>query len=486
MSYLISTEFAQHEAATGLALRNEKRDSVEEDHSPIPQIVLDAKGSSLADEYVSIFRKSSSSIGSETSERLAFSFTLRRLIELEEFPGVLNPSRLEFCLHLLQRWFLAYCARQHRWTVHDPFVCPKDSDLWDFLMERHEVLLRWALNSSDSSSRYSTAVVLPISTAPFLARLEALRAVGYSLVHAWQSYLRVGHDMLTAGPKRCAREEVARGRLQKWFKERFIGLFCKAFLNDLHTQFCDTDDSDLNSDVGCEMEVAKEKDGYKPKLANRGALLMLESDLKLLVCDLQRSIHECSSLLWDETQRRFEPLLDEIIDLLMAESSTSLDLNMVRGIMHAAVRILSRMQLCFGQFLQQASGEYTSRDRVCIQKFNAHYKRLAKQVTAARDTLLLNAVFDGWTQLANLRPGINAEEDANARGMLLIYDTKLRTGCGSMTLVEGFMDVCYERRRAIKRLTTSVREGTCDTFPSSHPATPSAGFQDGSCVMSSK
>ncbi|CCW62812.1 unnamed protein product [Phytomonas sp. EM1] len=481
MEYRVAAEFAQHEAAAVLTPRHGKGGGVEEEHPLVPRSVLDADGSAIADECVAAFRKSSSS-SFEACQRRAFGLTLRRLMELEEFPGVLNASRLEFCLHLLQRWLLEYCGRQHRWTACDPFVCPEDSDLWGFLLERHEVLLRWALSSPALPSRGGAAAVLPPSTAPFVARLEVLRAVVWSVVHAWQSYLKVVRDTPAAAPKRCAREGVARGYLRKWFSERVIALFCQAFLNDLHAEFGDGDDSAPNSDVASEGEVVREEARPGPLLENTGALLILESELKLIICDVQQSTYECVSSLWNETRRRLEPLLDEIIDLLMAKSSTLLTLGMLRGMIHAAVRILQRMQVCLNQLSQRSRGGYTSQDRVCIHKLHAHYKRLSRRAPLAEDTLLLNAIFDGWTQLTSLRLGPSSERGVDVQGLLFIYDTGLSAGRASTTPGEGFMDVCCERRRAMKRLAVGLEEGACGAASSPHPSPPRAGIEDNDCI----
>lgn len=79
--------------------------------------------------------------------RTAVALAHHRLIDLEDFPGILNPSRMEYILLLLHRWLEQYMARAHRWSVQDDYVDDDDADLWRFVLERHEVLLCWGLQS---------------------------------------------------------------------------------------------------------------------------------------------------------------------------------------------------------------------------------------------------------------------------------------------------------------------------------------------------
>ncbi|SCU67785.1 uncharacterized protein TEOVI_000858500 [Trypanosoma equiperdum] len=161
----------------------------------------------------------------------AFATAVQSIVECNpSSPPSANLERLEFLLSLLLRWFEAYTGERHRGDI--PLFL--DTDLWEFLLQRHTELLKWVMSaycSGETDVDYNSAV-------------EAVQFVCLSVLRCLDVY------KAAVVSKRC--EESVKDKLKcvagntvaEWLKHTAIGAFLRGIrraCSDLcasGTRFC--------------------------------------------------------------------------------------------------------------------------------------------------------------------------------------------------------------------------------------------------------
>eukprot|EP00796_Vickermania_ingenoplastis_P013271 gene13271-9113_t len=390
--------------------------------------LLDEEENKLADEVVELWRRVPESCYT------ALAFTMQRLVELESFPGVLNPSRLLFALNLLHRWWTKYTAQLHRWSAHSPFVAEDDSDVWQFLLERHEVLLLWGLAYYEYSADPSEKV-------------EALSAVSQSLVHCLFTYLsNVEGGHMTAA-KAARRSNAAVSACLKWLNDVAVDIIAVALMNDTYRYA----ESMLQTSTFGSSEQEQDPNSV-PGGEEDSIVLPREVRLKLVLLDTWGPLARFSSLQCEKNAKRITAMASGLLEYM---TRPGLAEEQRRHLWNAALRVLQRGSQ-FLPFLDISSAGSETKE------FVRTMMRLFKELLCtASDHLkapeLVEFAADAWRAFASCSiraTHVAATEggDAPLPSVSISYDPALRRcGQGGTAFAATLMDVAIERRKGLKQ-----------------------------------
>lgn len=343
----------------------------------------------------------------------AVGFTMQRLLEFESFPPAVHPSRLAFVLHLLQKWLAHYCTSPHRWGVHSCFTEEDDSDLWTFLLERHEVLCRLALlGDRDESNQRKDALLYQVDT---------LKTVTQSVLHCLFVYLR--HIRMTpmSHEKLSLRCNATITRCEGWLDTFVVGTHSNALMNDVY------EESEAFEDAG-------EADRF---------VLRIEARLKLVLLDAFSSFAQRLPRVAERNSAR----LIQVVEALLATLNSSALTPELTDLWRCTLRLLQRALF----FVPRDPGEGDQ----SFASLAALFKQLLR-VSAEKfcDGEKVEAVSEAWMVFSSqILPAIPTSSGSVAEQQMLPlpYDTRLNAG---RTLGHGctLVDVLFDTRKAMKRV----------------------------------
>lgn len=374
-----------------------------------PMMTWDKQANNLADELVRVLRND----GSQDAMFRGMALSMQRILEKEAFPAFVNPSRIEFTLSLLQRWLWTYMSHKHHRDPGAAFASDNDDSLWQFVVDRHDLLLRWGLSCvigscENSKDADATERRLEADRAS-AAQLTVLRTVSCSLVHCWQSYLCL-HDGKSEKVKSCRSHvtEVTR----TWVRRRLVDHFgraCRLAIYDRYTAI--TDERNTTA-----MTVAS--------LASEANLYIFLCHMMLTVCSDQETHRDI--------RRRLRPLFEELITFAR---------EMPCPVVHACQRVLATLERTRDR---SPSGKDEERDFTAYLEKN--WVVLMKASSLTRDHQLMECIEDKYLESIT-------SCGASLDGQCLRYEHTPRPRPGGL-----LMNFACEVRRAYKEVSTERKD----------------------------
>lgn len=391
--------------------------------------LLDEEGNKLADAVVSVWRQSGDTCYA------ALAFTMQRVVELEAYPAVMNPSRLYFSLNLLHRWWSRYTASNHRWHARSVFAAEDDSDVWEFILQRHEVLLSWALLGKQKNAVDSSI--------PFISIIEDFRAVAQSLVHCLLLYLSNLDTVPMTAAKILSRRSSAVLACRKWLEEHIVNTASAALMNDIYRE------ADRIGESKQEDEFFDEEEYVLP----------LEARLKLCLLDAFAPLAPYAVEVQTNNQTRLTGAAISIVQFLQRAKARSGEEDgvahtVLKSLWTHALRILQRAILFVPPKIhpEDAAGV-----KSFINEVGQCFKTL---ILYAGETLhdedRVEASSDAW-RLFTTRVVVDGAaeeklENSSAVGFEFSapsYSSSLRKGSKSCM---SLMDIAIERRKGLKSI----------------------------------
>lgn len=276
---------------------------------------LNEEVSRLADALVQHWRESAENCYT------ALGFTMHRIIDLEVFPSVVNPARFLFLLHLLQKWWVKYSGQTHRWGSNSPYSTEDDSDVWKFLIERHEALFRWAVRTEESQKvQFKDR---------FAAKLELLEAVSQSLLHCLCVGLANLRHAIMTPEKLELRSQTAFLSCLRWINDYAVEVVSVALMNDIYR---------YAESVVPEGEVSSNE---AECLTENDVVLSFEAKLKVVLLDCFVFFSNTSPQVLKTNQSRLLIILEAVLDHLEA-SKRSADVIVLKPLWFSAFQLLQR------------------------------------------------------------------------------------------------------------------------------------------------
>lgn len=260
---------------------------------PFSCSILDEKGTQLADSLTQLWSSASSE-----DVYTAFAFTMQRIVQLESFPPVLNPARVLFVLHLFCKWWKYYVRQTHRWNIHSTFVSEDDEDLMRFMLERHEMVLRYALSTPNAPFRSfgtTSEETLQHSYPSPMEKIEALRVVTQSVICCLGTYLSNLEEIPMASEKAMKRRERALSMCLAWLEQYIVGTISVALMNEIYSFSEHLPEMKKKASMKASSVERNEEDALKELKNDEGSnvteeeeedvLLVLEGKLKVVLLD---------------------------------------------------------------------------------------------------------------------------------------------------------------------------------------------------------
>lgn len=371
----------------------------------------------------------------------AFGLSMFRLVEREQ-DGVLNPSRLEFFLFLLSKWFGPFVENGFKHPHANPFhVSGSDKhadamSLWRFVLERHTVLLLHGLRfsygfqggveggSGDSSDhRYNLAIT-------------TVKTVALSVAHFQQLLLR----SLTSSHQQ-QRSDVSEHAVDSIWKatQNFVDDYLlKRVFASLYTDLAD-DLDDVDD---------KKKDQF----------LAAEAELRLSMCTIQEVLcaPQRRNHLHTFVRRRVDVFLNELLDHLETRVDAADAPPSGAVLFTLALRVIETVANSFpASAIVTAVGprdehgqELAESSAFVVKSFKRLLKAMEARLSQSNPTvyqMLYPLVMDSWSRSMWL--------SANSDGVLLPYLSDTLKGERLL------QDVYCEGRRAAKAIASQSAIG---------------------------
>lgn len=323
--------------------------------SALPSCLLDEKGNQLADSLVQLWATSS-----PEECYIAFAFTMQRMIELEAFPAVLNPARVCFLLHLLHQWWKFYTKETHRWGILSTFAAQDDEDAIQFILERHEVILRYALATREEvflrSGTTPTGNVEKRREASPFKKIEVLRMITQSFIWCLGTYLSHLDEVPMSDAKVLKRQEKAISRCLAWLETYVVGIISVALMNDIYhfadvkreTTVREKETEEKNSILkGKDEHVKGEQivDRTREDDTVEDLILILEGRLKIALLDSFSFFASLFPAVQEKNQVRLYTIVSSILDQVEKSKDILEPPHNVRQLWTVAFQLLQRAAL---------------------------------------------------------------------------------------------------------------------------------------------
>lgn len=368
--------------------------------------ILDEKGNQLADHLTQLWANAS-----PEESYIAFAFTSQRIVDFESFPAVLNPSRLLFFLHLLHRWWKWYVKQTHRWTIHSLFIAEDDEDAIQFILERHEVILRHALITQEVTSNCtesSNEEAVKRKEASPLPKIEVLRIVTQSLIYCLGTYLSSLEEVPMSPAKRVVRREKALSQCHAWLKTYIVCTISVALMNDIYT-YAEKRSEGSEEQINQELERKSKEENKESYMAEEmevqstdtdeeveDAILILEGKLKVALLDAFVFFAPFFPAVEEENQVRICAVTTSILDQIEKRKGLKQVAPRVKKLWSVAFQLLQRSTLWLPTHPASSSSSLSASSTFVHQITWLLKRLLALASDVLREEMLVEAAADLW------------------------------------------------------------------------------------------